>query len=140
MGEDQARDSTPNDTNHPVESTSIRPTFNPTFNMTHLTNSSFYVKLGKTNFYIGYRQQGNFRMGNRQDEKLGQAHAGISRRDLLRSGVAGAVGLAAGTGALAESKLGNDESTVSGAGGVHNPGSPEPRAMWIRRESIRPPS
>ena len=79
-------------------------------------------------------------MGDRQDEKLGQAHAGISRRDLLRSGVAGAVGLAAGTGALAGSKLGNDESTVSGLGGRTTPGSPEPRAMWIRRASIRPPS
>ncbi len=90
--------------------------------MTHLTNSSSCRKLGKAKFILGYCQQGNFRMEDRQDEKPGQAHAGISRRDLLRSGVAGAVGLAAGTGALAGSKLGNDQSTVSEAGGAHNPG------------------
>ena len=35
-------------------------------------------------------------MADRQDESGGQAQPGISRRDLLRSGVAGAVGLAAG--------------------------------------------
>ena len=61
-------------------------------------------------------------MGDRQDEKGGQAHAGISRRDLLRSGVAGAVGLTAGAGALAGSRLGNDEPKLSGAGGAYAQG------------------
>ena len=61
-------------------------------------------------------------MGDRQDENGGQAHAGISRRDLFRSGVAGAVGLAAGAGALAGVRPVEAEPTLNGAGGAHTPG------------------
>ena len=61
-------------------------------------------------------------MGAKQDEKGGQGLAGISRRDLLRSGVAGAVGIAAGAGALAGVRPVDAESTLSGAGGAHDPG------------------
>ena len=61
-------------------------------------------------------------MGARQDEKDSQGLAGISRRDLLRSGVAGAVGLAAGAGALAGVRPVDAEPTLSGAGGAHDPG------------------
>ena len=60
-------------------------------------------------------------MGDIQDEKGGQAHSGISRRDLLRSGVAGAVGLAAGAGALAGVRPVDTEPTLGGAGGAHDP-------------------
>jgi FtsP/CotA-like multicopper oxidase with cupredoxin domain len=61
-------------------------------------------------------------MGDGLDEKGGQAPGGISRRDLLRSGVAGAVGLAAGTGALAGVRPVDAEPKLSGAGGAHDPG------------------
>ena len=61
-------------------------------------------------------------MGDRQDEIAGQAQAGISRRDLLRSGVAGAVGLAAGAGALAGSRPGGAEPKPSGADAMQNQG------------------
>ncbi len=61
-------------------------------------------------------------MGDRQDERSGQANAGISRRDLLRSGVAGAVGLAAGAGALAGSMPADAEPSLSGAEDKQNQG------------------
>jgi FtsP/CotA-like multicopper oxidase with cupredoxin domain len=56
-----------------------------------------------------------------EDQVGAAASTGISRRDLLRSGVAGAVGLAAGAGALAGSKAGEVPSTLDGAGGAHSP-------------------
>ena len=61
-------------------------------------------------------------MGDRQDESGGQAPSGISRRDLLRSGVAGAVGLAAGAGALAGSRPRDAAPTLGGAARAHDPG------------------
>ncbi len=60
-------------------------------------------------------------MADKQDDVGGQTHTGISRRDLLRSGVAGAVGLAAGAGALAGSRPGVTAQTVTGAGAAHSP-------------------
>ena len=61
-------------------------------------------------------------MGDRADEAGGQAQAGISRRDLLRSGVAGAVGLAAGAGALAGGAGRDADPALSGAVGMQNQG------------------
>ncbi len=61
-------------------------------------------------------------MGDRQDDADGQAGSGISRRDLLRSGVAGAVGLAAGAGALAGSRPADAEPSFSGAEEKQNQG------------------
>ena len=61
-------------------------------------------------------------MSDKQDEKGGRSHAGISRRDLVRSGVAGAVGLAAGAGALAGVRPADAEPMLRGAGGAHDPG------------------
>ena len=60
-------------------------------------------------------------MADKQDDVGGQADSGISRRDLLRSGVAGAVGLAAGAGALAASRPSDDPPALSGAGAAYSP-------------------
>jgi len=60
-------------------------------------------------------------MPDRPNDPGNQADTGISRRDLLRSGVAGAVGLAAGAGALAGSKPGNETPRLTGAGEAHDP-------------------
>ena len=61
-------------------------------------------------------------MGDIHDKEGSQAHAGISRRDLLRSGVTGAVGLAAGAGALAGVRPVDAGPTLSVARGGHDPG------------------
>ena len=60
-------------------------------------------------------------MADKHDEFDGQAHTGMSRRDLLRSGMVGAVGLAAGAGALAGVRPGDAGTTLAGAGGAHDP-------------------
>ncbi len=60
-------------------------------------------------------------MTDRQDDVDNQAESGISRRDLLRSGVAGAVGLAAGAGALTASNPGEAQPRLTGAGNAHSP-------------------
>ena len=60
-------------------------------------------------------------MGDIRDEESKARDAGISRRALLRAGVAGAVGLAAGAGALAGSKPEDAEPKLTGAGKAHSP-------------------